>query len=82
VGGQKSVTRRRVRSLAKSCAVQPLFGTERHGLAAERLHGDYTAVPILAKRKKRRISTYVRETTGRLAAGHHRQCSSLAGSAT
>jgi transposase len=45
-------------------ALQPLYGLiERHVLAAERLHGDDTTVPILAKSKtiKGRIWTYVRD---------------------
>ncbi|MGC1560987.1 MAG: IS66 family transposase, partial [Bradyrhizobium sp.] len=45
-------------------ALQPLYELiERHVLAAERLHGDDTTVPILAKGKtiKGRIWTYVRD---------------------
>jgi transposase len=47
-----------------AAALQPLYGLiERHVLAAERLHGDDTTVPILAKGKavKGRIWTYVRD---------------------
>jgi transposase len=49
---------------ACAAALQPLHGLiERHVLAAERLHGDDTTVPILAKGKtiKGRIWTYVRD---------------------
>jgi transposase len=45
-------------------ALQPIYGLiERHVLAAERLHGDDTTVPILAKGQtvKGRIWTYVRD---------------------
>ena len=45
-------------------ALQPLYALiERHVLAAERLHGDDTTVPILAKGKtiRGRIWTYVRD---------------------
>jgi len=49
---------------ACTTALQPLYGLiERHVLAAERLHGDDTTVPILAKGKtiRGRIWTYVRD---------------------
>ena len=49
---------------ACTTALQPLFALiERHVLTAERLHGDDTTVPILAKHKtvKGRIWTYVRD---------------------
>jgi transposase len=49
---------------ACTTALQPLHALiERHVLAAERLHGDDTTVPILAKGKtiKGRIWTYVRD---------------------
>jgi len=49
---------------ACTTALQPLFWLiERHVLAAERLHGDDTTVPILAKGKtiKGHIWTYVRD---------------------
>jgi transposase len=49
---------------ACATALQPLHALiERHVLAAERLHGDDTTVPILAKGKtiKGRIWTYVRD---------------------
>src|ERR1700724_3482734 len=49
---------------ACAAALQPLYGLiERHVLAAERLHGDDTTVPILAKGNavKGRIWTYVRD---------------------
>jgi transposase len=49
---------------ACTTALQPLFGLiERHVLAAERLHGDDTTVPILAKGQavKGHIWTYVRD---------------------
>ena len=49
---------------ACAAALQPLYELiERHVLAAERLHGDDTTVPILAKGKavKGRIWTYVRD---------------------
>lgn len=49
---------------ACAAALQPLHGLiEAHVLAAERLHGDDTTVPILAKGKavKGRIWTYVRD---------------------
>jgi len=49
---------------ACTTALQPLFGLiERHVLAAERLHGDDTTVPILAKGKTvtGHIWTYVRD---------------------
>jgi transposase len=49
---------------ACTTALQPLYGLiERHVLAAERLHGDDTTVPILARGKtvKGRIWTYVRD---------------------
>ena len=49
---------------AGTTALQPLYALiERHVLAAERLHGDDTTVPILAKGKtvKGRIWTYVRD---------------------
>jgi transposase len=49
---------------ACAAALQPLYGLiERHVLAAERLHGDDTTVPILAKGKtvKGHIWTYVRD---------------------
>jgi hypothetical protein len=49
---------------ACAAVLQPLHGLiERHVLAAERLHGDDTTVPILAKGKvvKGRIWTYVRD---------------------
>jgi transposase len=49
---------------ACTTALQPLYALiERHVLAAERLHGDDTTVPILAKHKtiKGRIWTYVRD---------------------
>jgi transposase len=52
-------------------ALQPLYALiERHVLAAERLHGDDTTVPILAKGQtvKGRIWTYVRDD--RPFAGH------------
>ena len=48
---------------ACAAALQPLYGLiERHVLAAERLHGDDTTVPILAKGQtvKGHIWTYVR----------------------
>lgn len=47
-----------------AAALQPLYGLiERHALAAERLHGDDTTVPILAKGQtvKGHIWTYVRD---------------------
>jgi len=49
---------------ACTTALQPLFGLiERHVLSAERLHGDDTTVPILAKGQavKGHIWTYVRD---------------------
>src|SRR5258707_5359130 len=49
---------------ACTAVVQPLHGLiERHVLAAERLHGDDTTVPILAKGKTEtgRVWTYVRD---------------------
>jgi transposase len=49
---------------ACAAALQPLYGLiERHALAAERLHGDDTTVPILAKGQtvKGHIWTYVRD---------------------
>jgi len=49
---------------ACTTALQPLYALiERHVLAAERLHGDDTTVPILAKGKtiRGRIWTYVRD---------------------
>src|SRR5215204_1652602 len=49
---------------ACATALQPLYGLiERHVLAAERLHGDDTTVPILAKGQtvKGHIWTYVRD---------------------
>jgi len=49
---------------ACAAALQPLYGLiERHVLAAERLHGDDTTVPILAKGQtvKGHIWTYVRD---------------------
>ena len=49
---------------ACTTALQPLYALiERHVLAAERLHGDDTTVPILAKHKtiKGHIWTYVRD---------------------
>src|SRR5262245_11463395 len=49
---------------ACTTALQPLYALiERHVLAAERLHGDDTTVPILAKGKTvtGRIWTYVRD---------------------
>ena len=49
---------------ACTAALQPLYGLiERHVLAAERLHGDDTSVPILAKGQtiKGHIWTYVRD---------------------
>ena len=49
---------------ACTTALQPLYTLiERHVLAAERLHGDDTTVPILAKGKtvKGRVWTYVRD---------------------
>jgi transposase len=49
---------------ACTSALQPLYALiERHVLAAERLHGDDTTVPILAKHKtiKGHIWTYVRD---------------------
>jgi transposase len=49
---------------ACTMVLQPLYGLiERHVLAAERLHGDDTTVPILAKGKtvKGHIWTYVRD---------------------
>ncbi|MBV8744282.1 MAG: IS66 family transposase, partial [Xanthobacteraceae bacterium] len=49
---------------ACTTALQPIYGLiERHVLAAERLYGDDTTVPILAKGKtvKGRIWTYVRD---------------------
>jgi transposase len=49
---------------ACTTALQPLYALiERHVLAAERLHGDDTTVPILAKSKtiKGHIWTYVRD---------------------
>ena len=60
---------------ACAAALQPLHALiERHVLAAERLHGDDTTVPILAKGKTvtGRIWTYVRDDRpfgGRGAAG-------------
>jgi len=49
---------------ACTTALQPIYGLiERHVLAAERLHGDDTTVPILAKGRtlQGRIWTYVRD---------------------
>jgi transposase len=49
---------------ACTTVLQPIYGLiERHVLAAERLHGDDTTVPILAKGQtvKGRIWTYVRD---------------------
>ncbi|WP_439361858.1 IS66 family transposase [Bradyrhizobium sp. DASA03007] len=49
---------------ACAAALQPIYGLiERHVLAAERLHGDDTTVPILAKGQtvKGHIWTYVRD---------------------
>ena len=49
---------------ACTTALQPIYALiERHVLAAERLHGDDTTVPILARGKtvKGRIWTYVRD---------------------
>lgn len=49
---------------ACAAALQPLYGLiERHALVAERLHGDDTTVPILAKGQtvKGHIWTYVRD---------------------
>src|SRR5437588_3450863 len=60
---------------ACTTALQPLYALiERHVLAAERLHGDDTTVPILAKGKtvKGHIWTYVRDDD-HSAVAHHRQ---------
>jgi hypothetical protein len=48
---------------ACTTALQPLYGLIERHVAAERLHGDDTTVPILAKGKtvKGRIWTYVRD---------------------
>src|SRR4051794_28485160 len=57
---------------ACTTALQPLHALiERHVLAAERLHGDDTTVPILAKGKTvtGRISTYVRDDRPALGRG-------------